>query len=96
MGNAHFDLLAVNLSAVHELASLFGIVRLLVLNVGKAFVEHRMHTVCGHLHISNYTVSGKYLLNVLFGDVATKTPHKDARRSGRIFAVFLLFFGIRS
>jgi hypothetical protein len=70
LANADFNFLSVDLTAVHVFAGGLGVRLLVVFDIGKAFVEHGMYAVAGHLNVLDGTVGCEYFADVIFGYVA--------------------------
>lgn len=72
----HCDLLPVDLTSVHVLEGLLGLLGRLKLHVGVALGQVWLHPVHGHLDVFDLAVGGEDLLDVLLDDV----PGESAQR----------------
>lgn len=77
----------VYLPAVHVLTSLFGTLRLLVLYIRIALVEHLMHMIEWNFNMLYFAICGEYFNHMVFGHVSCQFANVNSRRFSR-----LLFF----
>lgn len=63
------DFLSINLTSIHVLEGLLGLLRGLKLHISGAPGQVWVESVHWHFHQFDFPICGKYLLNVFLGDI---------------------------
>lgn len=89
------DLLPVNLTSIHMLEGLLGLIGRLVLHIAVALGQVRVEPVHGHVNHLDLPVGGEDLLDVFLDDVSSETAQVDLSGPGAgtsaasVFVIFL-------